>query len=994
MAADESVVIEVRDGVEKSIARNLSEISSQARSAYQNVNKLVTQLNRVKPTAIAQFNSVVTNAERQMSNAALSAQRLATEQQRTNAAATNGAVAQERLAQATARTAQAEANAAGAAMRLENAQQRQAAAQDRVSAAQARAAATAAAQTQRIAAQEAEVSRIQGVHDRFNAVMARSPQYQKAFAAGAADVAAKAKLSRFELQNLSYQVNDVVVGFASGQRPMQIFMQQGAQIGQIFGASGVGLSGILRQLVGIVGSLLARLAPFAAIAAAALAPFALFTREINKGVDSKKLVDDLDLTDKQLKKLKKSGEDLNVTFGDTFKATFQVIGRYATQYMKPVTDWIVKWWNKALDWLTNAVSVTVRAVLGLFIGMGSAIKLAWNNIPAAIELAFKSSVNTCIDIVERGINLINGAVKDSPLGKLLGLSNVPEIKLPRLTLSDNAKGLQNDISNAFDAGFAKADKLVDKFGADVRAQAIKNAQDRIRKAAGEATPKTGGFDKAKELAAINAELDSQAKNMFVLATARDAANRADEIAIRFAKEKQPLSQAEYNALKSKIQALNDAKEVQAQFDRIYQSATGPQRDYNATLTAADKLLKMGAISQAQYNAEVARAKDAYESAKNPLYEMNKQLDDQIKLLKMLPLQREIEQQVMEAENRALQSGKPLRDDEIKQLREKAELLQKINIQSQIQDQLIQNSSANKLAGSQAQIDAMRALLANPNAQYTQGDAANDTVSALQQMGINTSGFQTEANAFVSQWQTMYQQIDQLRQANLISEQEAAAARVQIWAKSQEASLNTASNFFGQLSVLQKSSNSKIAAIGKAAAISQAIIETYKSATSAYAAMAGIPYVGPALGAAAAAAAIAAGMANVAQIRSQPTGGYKQGGYTGDFGVNTRAGDVHGREFVMDAGTTSRIGVADLEALRSGAARVQRNADASTGGNGPAARGGSPAAAPVIVPAPNVTIRAITVDDPSRIGDYFGTPEGEQVFINTFKRNQDILLSAG
>jgi hypothetical protein len=996
MAADETISVEVRDGVDKNISRNLSEISSQARNAYQNVSKLVQQLNRVKPTAIAQFNSVVTNAEKQMSNAALSSQRLATEQQRTAAATSNAATAQQRLATATAQTERAENSAAQSAIRLESAQQRQATAAQRAADSQARATAAASAQTAKLAAQETEVSRIQGIHDRFNAVLARSPQYQKTYAAGVSEMAAKSKLAHHELVNLGYQVNDVAVSLGSGQAPLRVFLQQGAQIGQIFGASGVGAGAILRQLASIVGTLLTRLLPFAAIAAAALAPFELFTRAINKGVDSKKLVGDLDLTDKQLKKLKKSGEDLNVTFGDTFKATFQVIGKYAMQYMKPVTDWIVTWWNKALDWLTHAVSVTVRALLGAFIGFGGAVKAVWNNIPAAIELAVKTSINSTIENIETGINLIRNAIKDSPLGKLLGIDGAPEIKIPRLALSDAAKGLQDDISTAFDKGFATADKLVDKFAKDVRAQAIKNAQDRIKKAAGEDNTKgPKGFDKARELAAINAELDSQAKNMFVLATARDAVNRADEIAIRFAKEKKPLTTEEYNALKAKIQALNDAKAVQEQFDRIYNAVTGPQREYNASLTAADKLLKMGTISQAQYNAEVLRAKDAYKSATDPLYQMNKELDDQIKLLHMMPLEREIEQQVIQAINQATQAGKPIRDEEIKQLREKLQLVQQLNIAAQFEDELIRNSQANKLAGSQGQIDAMKKLLADPNAHYTQGDAANDTVSALQAMGINTAGFQTEANGFVSQWQTMYQQIDQLRQANLISEQEAAAARVQIWAKSQEASLNTASNFFGQLAVLQKSENKKIATIGKAAAIAQAMVDTYKAATSAYAAMAGIPYVGPALGAAAAAAAIAAGLANVAQIRAQPTGGgYMTGGYTGDGPVNERAGDVHRREFVMNARATSRIGVADLAALQAGAARVQRHADIASDGRASAASGGS-GAAPVVVAAPPVNMRAVLVADvKSAVADHLGSPEGEQQFVVMFQKNRAALVSGG
>lgn len=37
-----------------------------------------------------------------------------------------------------------------------------------------------------------------------------------------------------ELQNLGYQVNDIVVSIASGQNPLTVFIQQGAQIGQIW----------------------------------------------------------------------------------------------------------------------------------------------------------------------------------------------------------------------------------------------------------------------------------------------------------------------------------------------------------------------------------------------------------------------------------------------------------------------------------------------------------------------------------------------------------------------------------------------------------------------------------------------------------------------------------------------------------------------------------------------------------------------------------------
>ena len=62
--------------------------------------------------------------------------------------------------------------------------------------------------------------------------------------------------------------------------------------------------------------------------------------------------------------------------------------------------------------------------------------------------------------------------------------------------------------------------------------------------------------------------------------------------------------------------------------------------------------------------------------------------------------------------------------------------------------------------------------------------------------------------------------------------------------------------------------------GKAAAIAQATIETYKSATSAFSSLAGIPIVGPVLGGIAAGAAVMQGFKNIKRIQSigKPVGG--------------------------------------------------------------------------------------------------------------------------
>jgi hypothetical protein len=127
--------------------------------------------------------------------------------------------------------------------------------------------------------------------------------------------------------------------------------------------------------------------------------------------------------------------------------------------------------------------------------------------------------------------------------------------------------------------------------------------------------------------------------------------------------------------------------------------------------------------------------------------------------------------------------------------------------------------------------------------------------------------------------------------------------------SQRDRLNAASTFFGDLASMGSTFGKRGFKIAKAAAIAQATIKTYESATSAYASLAGIPYVGPVLGAAAAAAAIAAGAANIATIKSQEyAGAYEHGGMipSGKFGLVGEAGPelVRGPAVVTSAATTA------------------------------------------------------------------------------------------
>lgn len=360
-----------------------------------------------------------------------------------------------------------------------------------------------------------------------------------------------------------------------------------------------------------------------------------------------------------------------------------------------------------------------------------------------------------------------------------------------------------------------------------------------------------------------------------------------------------------------------------------------------------------------------------------------EIDREMELLKLLPKEREIEAAVQEKVNKLREDGITLSQAEIQLLREKITALREANAVAE-QEAALMNATVYAREQQMQQIQAMQNLLNNPESGFTNADALN--ALAQSEIGAYLNHLPEMVSARVEAFRSMYDQINALRDADVISEQSASAARMQIWAAEQKAKTDIFADFFGGIAQLANSENEKMARIGKAAAITQTIIKTYQSATEAYASMAGIPVVGPALGAAAAAAAIAAGMANVAAIRSQGTStGYMTGGYTGDLPRTAEAGVVHGREYVMDAAATSRIGKDDLDALRRGAASVQRpdTAPASTGRR---VSDGGPSGASGDAPAPVVNQRIVNVVDPSLIGDWAASPEGEETIINIIRRN--------
>ena len=149
------------------------------------------------------------------------------------------------------------------------------------------------------------------------------------------------------------------------------------------------------------------------------------------------------------------------------------------------------------------------------------------------------------------------------------------------------------------------------------------------------------------------------------------------------------------------------------------------------------------------------------------------------------------------------------------------------------------------------------------------------------------------------------QDEERRKEKLKDEEETSQATIDIAkaeAKAKQENLAKVGNALSSFSEIA----GKETAAGKALAIASTLIQTYQSAQSSYASLAGIPVVGPALGAAAAGAAVFAGMKQIQNIKKTkvPKGGGGGGGASAGGGASVGAAPAPPSFNVVGASETS------------------------------------------------------------------------------------------
>ena len=360
------------------------------------------------------------------------------------------------------------------------------------------------------------------------------------------DIDQMSRSASHRMQQMVFQVNDIGVSLAGGQNPFVVMAQQGTQIAQIYGFGNGGVSGAFKDL----GGLITKLPGPIKVVGVAVGLAALAVRRLQNDINKTSSV--------------------TVTFGDTVKAVFQVIGDKIYSSIKPALDWIGPYLSKILDALTgvikgmfngliNGATVAGQVMVGEFKRMFDVGKAAytgirdiWGQLPAAIgDFAYRAA-NSLIDGVEAMLNAVvqrinvfietlNSALANLPdwvvgdEGVQIGsLSNVSfgRVDNPYAGAGNVVAGVVDDIVRAAsqtNEGWANRDKTLgrdvigDTYDAVVAAvgeRAQENARNRLSRDAkkGGGRSKGSGGAATEEKRAIDELVASLQQELSVLRT--------------------------------------------------------------------------------------------------------------------------------------------------------------------------------------------------------------------------------------------------------------------------------------------------------------------------------------------------------------------------------------------------------------------------------------------------------------------------------------------
>lgn len=712
------------------------------------------------------------------------------------------------------------------------------------------------------------------------------------------------------LQDIAKWLTVIAVGVAAAFAPA------------IVGAFATALVAVLVTLGRLSVLLLAN--PFAVIAAA-VAAVILFGDSWDAGIDKMTTVGDVAraLVSILIDGFYEFMVVLSSVWDDFVSTTASVYGFVTQSTDKATAEWTQSFHDFYEDtgtgfWgIVTAVAKTMDAIGGLILGTCIAIGRAFGGLPSVISAVFAAVYNEIAGWMEKAVNVtIDGINKiRSTVGKeMIGAFNIERKDVNKKVFQE----LGASLGESFNDGFAmQGNYLVENFVKPLEARSRAMGAQRRRDAANRPRP-TGLGDRTDPDAVINkAKKGHAAKKDTLPDQLRTLLNRID-----------PASGA----------VLEMAKGI-----GILQQA-----------------MDRGLISADQYGKYMVALVQHYKDIIDPLGKYTRDITDQIALDQQLSRERQVEATLLKTKQDLLMKAQPMTDKQIEDMRTLLQLQRDSNEAAAARDQLQAGSKSEESRGFGVKLKAMQDLMKNPDAKFSKQDAQGALQKELPDL---FEGTQEAIDLRLQQFQDMYGKIDQMRQADLISAQTAAQMKLKVDAQQTQYQLQGAVDFFSSLEGLQSSSNRKLAAIGKAAAITNATIKGVEAVQNA---LASVPY--PYNIAAAAGMAVQAA-ANVAKIVSTNSA-FATGG---QFTVGG-SGGVDSKMVAFRASPGEQVSISTPTQVRKG----------SAGKDG----GGGGGASPVVFQP-----RIVNLVDKNMFADYMNTSEGQQVMVNVIRKNADSVRQA-
>lgn len=540
--------------------------------------------------------------------------------------------------------------------------------------------------------------------------------------------------------------------------------------------------------------------------------------------------------------------------------------------------------------------------------VGSAItaqlSTAWTNYFKATENGTKESSDKIKEYnqswfldVANFLDMLNGGFRYVLFGLLAGFENVgPAIKDMLYQIAGGAielfnnmtQGINNFVNNALDAvGSSRRINIAEILPPKNEYEgAAKNFGSNVANAAAEGM---------KSSTAVTDWANKTLAEAQAIGAKRVAGNTPT-------KAESPVDEAAIELSKKQSDALERLRD---KYDAVYRA----QSELREDTTLLNAAYAAGKITLEERNKLLQQINDRLRDQLDPIGAINREIDRQTSLLQLNSKEQEIQNELYKYQEGLKKQGIKLTSDETAALKAKLEILQAEKELASARNEIYDAT----IGAQQKELALSRAL-----GQFAAGDLQHK--QAAQQFFVKSHA--TEMKGTLESYQVGVRLanqkkhiIDQAEKDQVISHQTAENLKLKATFETQYEMLGAVSNGLGAIASLQNSHNKRMAEVGKAAAIAQAIINTYQGATGAFTSLSAIPIVGPFLGAAAAAAAIVSGLANVNAIRSQQTPAFAFGG---DMTVGGTGGtDSQLVQFFATPGERVSISTPMNESMRGG-----------------------------------------------------------------------------